>query len=155
MSSHDDRTIIPTQRMQLRAALERMDLFEGIEPDLLDDIQSQFRVVEVDAGTVVVRQGDDSSDLYVVDKGEFDVTAAVGGQSRFLGKLNPGEFFGEIAILRRSPRTATVTAQSAGRLWTLTADAFTTWLERSPETSRRVHATMRRRETANALRALQ
>ncbi len=72
-------------------------------------------------GAVVVRQGDPGREFYVVAAGEFSVTVA---DVRRPVILTRGTGFGEIALLRAVPRTATVTALSAGRLLVVEADDF-------------------------------
>ena len=75
---------------------------------------------EVDAGTVIVREGDPSDRFYVIARGRVDVTQ--GG--RHLRVEGPGEFFGEIGLLRDVPRTATVTAVEDAELLSLTREDF-------------------------------
>jgi MFS family permease len=77
--------------------------------------------VTVSPGTVVVRQGDPGRQFYVVAEGELAVT--VDGELRPV-LLGPGAGFGEIALLRAVPRTATVTAETAGRLLVVEGDDF-------------------------------
>ncbi|MGN6472162.1 MAG: cyclic nucleotide-binding domain-containing protein [Mycobacteriales bacterium] len=73
----------------------------------------------VDAGTVLVRQGEPADDLFVVVDGGFDVTSSGGraGRPTFVRSLGPGDVFGEIGLLEARPRTATVTATSAATVY--------------------------------------
>ncbi len=72
-------------------------------------------------GTVVVRQGDPGRRFYVIADGEFNVS--VDGVRRPV-PLGPGAGFGEVALLRVVPRTATITAVTSARLLTLEASDF-------------------------------
>jgi CRP-like cAMP-binding protein len=155
MTSPQDHTIVPTRRTYLRLTLDRMDLFKGIEPALIDELALQFRVADVAAGEVVIRQGEMGDHLYVVDSGDLEVSATLNNRASKLGDLHRGDFFGEIALLKGTPRGATITAVTTATLWTLSADALNQWLERTPTLRERMREVMRRRELANALRALQ
>src|SRR5690606_13545054 len=75
---------------------------------------------ELAAGTTVFSEGDAGDRYYVVESGEVDVV----GDGLTLTTLGPGEGFGEVALLRSSPRTATVVARSDVRLRALGSDHF-------------------------------
>lgn len=75
----------------------------------------------VSPGAVVIRQGDRGRQFYVVAEGAFSVT--VDGERRPV-TLGPGDGFGEIALLHNVPRTATITAETPGRLLVLEAHDF-------------------------------
>jgi CRP-like cAMP-binding protein len=72
------------------------------------------------AGDEIVRQGEPGDRFYVIDSGSAEVL--VDGLPS--ASLDPGDYFGEIALLRNVPRTATVRAREDGLLLTLTHDAF-------------------------------
>jgi CRP-like cAMP-binding protein len=76
--------------------------------------------VDVPAGHVVFHQGDVGDHYFVIESGEADVI----GDGQVVATLGPGLGFGEIALLRRIRRTATVRATSELRLKALRSDRF-------------------------------
>jgi CRP-like cAMP-binding protein len=70
---------------------------------------------------VVLREGDEPDDLYIVASGRLAVTTERGGH---VGELAEGDYFGEIGLLHRVPRTATVTAVIDGELWRMPGETF-------------------------------
>ena len=76
--------------------------------------------LHVPAGRAVFRQGDPADRFYVIETGAADVL----GDGRLLTTLGPGDGFGEIGLLRRVPRTATVRAASDLELQALTCIRF-------------------------------
>jgi CRP-like cAMP-binding protein len=90
--------------------------------------------VDVAAGKQLLREGDRGREFFIMLEGAADVRR--GG--RKLNSLKPNDFFGEIALVSRSPRTATVTTTADSRLLVITATAFRALLDRSPRIQLRV-----------------
>lgn len=86
--------------------LKKVPLFAGLDDRELEQIASSMRERRVAAGDVVLEQGAGGAGFFVVDEGRADVT--VDGSP--VGTVGPGDYFGEIALLTGSDRTATVTA---------------------------------------------
>jgi CRP-like cAMP-binding protein len=82
--------------------------------------------VPVTAGETVVRQGEPADRFYIIESGTFTVTqtAAPDAAPVVLRQLGPDEVFGELGLLNRTARTATVTADTDGRLLTLGREDF-------------------------------
>ena len=78
----------------------------------------------VQAGENVIQEGDPGDVLYIVESGELSCTKIIDGQSKFLKKYNPGDVFGELALLYNAPRAATITADSSSTLWVLDRHTF-------------------------------
>lgn len=78
------------------------------------------------ADEVIIRQGDSADRFYLIGDGRVRVTQTPTeeGDERHLRDLGPGDVFGEIGLLQRTRRTATVTALSDGLLYSLDAEAF-------------------------------
>lgn len=106
--------------------LERMDLFAAASRSSLEGLASASNEVAVPAGTPVVVEGEAADAFYVVEDGELDVTAVgerAGGPT-WLRRLGPGSYFGEIGLLGRVPRTATVTATTDCKLLRIDGSDF-------------------------------
>jgi eukaryotic-like serine/threonine-protein kinase len=84
----------------------------------------EFQSVTVQAGGIVVRQGDAADAAYIIIEGRCEVTREEHGISRFVRVMEAGEVFGETAILARSPRTATVRALTDVTLYSITGEVF-------------------------------
>lgn len=90
--------------------------------------------IEAPAGKVLMREGDRGREFFVLLKGTADVRR----KGRKINALKPNDFFGEIALVSRSPRTATVTTTSDAQLLVITASAFRSLLDQSPRIQLRV-----------------
>ncbi|WP_199616109.1 ABC transporter ATP-binding protein [Paenibacillus alkalitolerans] len=85
--------------------------FPGLDVDVLTALAKRFRKVEVAPGTILLRQGDEADCAYVVTKGEAEVLVKhPGGNDILVSSLGPGQYFGEIALVRGGRRTATIRA---------------------------------------------
>jgi MFS family permease len=100
--------------------LRSIPIFAPLPPAVLEYLAGRLITVRQQAGEVVFRQGDSGDRYYIVGEGEVEVT--VGGN--VAATLGPGEGFGEIALLRDVPRTATVQARTDVTLYALERDDF-------------------------------
>ena len=110
------------------ALLRAVPLFDALPLPALETVARQLDHVLVPAGEAVVRQGEVGDRFYVVVSG----SAQVEGDGRAITSLGPGDSFGEIALLRRIPRTATVRAVDELRLESLRGDRFLALMTGSP-----------------------
>lgn len=117
LRSVDRRSDVPIDRIELLAGSE---LFAPLPPTMLEKIASRAELLDVEAGEPVVVEGTGAERFYLVVEGQYEVTKS----GRHLRVLGPGDPFGEIALIRRVPRTASVRAISAGRLLALDGSAF-------------------------------
>jgi MFS family permease len=119
-------------------ALLRGVPFLGLLPlATLETLARHAERVPIGAGDVVIREGDVGDRFYILDAGEISISQ----DSEPLRTDGPGGFFGEIALLRDVPRTATVVATRPGALLALDREAFLTAVtgqDRSAETAHAV-----------------
>ena len=112
----DGDTLAPAELALLRS----LALFRPLPPATLDQLASALIAVSATDGDEIIRQGDSGDRFYVIAKGEVDVTS----DGRHVSTQGQGDYFGEIALLRDVPRTATVTAKGAVELYALERDEF-------------------------------
>ncbi len=113
-----DRTATPPLREL--ALLEGIPMFSALSLAAKERLARSLLPVEVPAGGTVITEGAHGDRFYVVVDGEADVAEA--GQHRCTH--GPGEYFGEIALLRDVPRTASVTARTRLALCALDRESF-------------------------------
>jgi MFS family permease len=102
------------------ALLRGIPIFAPLPPVTLEQLASLLSRVDIPAGEVIFRRGDPGDRFYVIGDGEVEI-ALDGGPPKALGR---GGYFGEIALLRDVPRTATVTTRSEVELYVLERDVF-------------------------------
>jgi MFS family permease len=112
-----DEVAAPTAELEL---LRAQPLFAPLAAPTLENLAGDLVPVSVAAGEEVVRAGEPGDRFYVVAAGDLDVIV----DGRPAGSLGPGDHFGEIALLRDVPRTATVRATTDARLYALARDDF-------------------------------
>ena len=110
------------------ALLRGTPIFEPLGPASIERIARNLIRVEAEPGTVVIREGDSGDRFYVIASGEMEVSR----HQLPVAKLGPGDFFGEIALLRNIPRTATVSASGYASLRSLDRAQFLAAVTGSP-----------------------
>jgi MFS family permease len=105
---------------ELLALLRRNALFAPLPLTTLERVMDELVPVAYESGTVVMEKGEAGTSYLLIASGEVDVT----DDGRPLGRCGPGDGVGEIALLRRVPRTASVTARGPLEGYELGAPAF-------------------------------
>ena len=127
-------------------ALARCPFFAGLSRRELIELAKVTEDMEVDEGKALTREGRSGSEFFVIVDGEVSVTKE-GSEVRRLG---PSDFFGEIALLEDTPRTATVTATTPLRFFVLTRQAFRSLLAHQPEIAEKVTRALEERVRATS-----
>ena len=100
--------------------LTSVPIFSPLPGASLESLAGRLVPLRVDPDTVIVREGDAGDRFYIVADGNFEVSQ----YGREISELGPGGYFGEIALLRNVPRTATVTAKTNAVLYALDREDF-------------------------------
>ena len=122
----DSEVAVPERELAL---LRGLPMFAPLPAATLEHLAGALRALRIEAGRTVVREGEAGDLFYVIGSGRVDVSA----DGRPLTTLGAGEYFGEIALLRAVPRTATVVASEDTELFTLERDEFVAAVTGHPE----------------------
>jgi MFS family permease len=107
------------------AILQSLDIFAGATRAALESLAKSAVEEKVAAGTVIIREGDEADDFFVLIDGQVEIIAAgEAGTERVIRVLNPPDYFGEIGLLERRPRTATVKAVTECTLYRINGNDF-------------------------------
>jgi CRP-like cAMP-binding protein len=119
-----------------RMMLQRSPLFRDLAPAVLERIAALATQRAYRRGEIVFSHGDAGDALFAVVTGKIRIsTGSAAGREIFLNIMEPGDTFGEIALLDGGPRTATATAIAAAELVSIRRGPLFELLEREPRTA--------------------
>jgi CRP/FNR family cyclic AMP-dependent transcriptional regulator len=121
--------------------LTAVPLFEGLSKKQLRRISSLMTRIDRPAGQVLTTQGQPGCEFFIVLEGEVEVRQG----DRVIATRRAGEYVGEIALLDRRPRTATVVAITPVSVEVLSRREFMSLLAQAPELAEQILATMAQR----------
>ena len=121
--------------------IRKVPLFSRLSKTELRDLAMLADEIDLRDGKEMTRQGHPGREFFVLLEGTADVRK----NGRKINTLGPGDFFGEIALVSREPRTATVTATSPVRTLVITDRSFRRLLDESPQVKTKVMEAMAKR----------
>ncbi|MCH9806290.1 MAG: cyclic nucleotide-binding domain-containing protein [Alphaproteobacteria bacterium] len=127
------------------AMVARVPLFSRFDAAAIADLVSLLRARTVTPGTQLMRKGDRGDAMYFIASGVVEVAG-----DNVDVRLTEGDFFGEMALLSREPRTATVTAVSSADLLVLDVDDFMRLVDRLPQFKSQIEEIARERKEGKA-----
>ena len=121
--------------------LKSLPLFADVPDEELAQIAGFAQEVTVDQGRELVREGDFSYEFMAIEEGEAEVTRS----GEHVADIGPGDFFGEVGLLEKTLRNATVTAKTPMKLVTLTGWDMKRMERHIPEAIERVRSAVEER----------
>jgi CRP-like cAMP-binding protein len=88
---------------------------------------------ELQAGTVIFKEGEEGDQMFIIQGGRVKVSRSIGGKEQMLAVLGKGDFFGEMALVTRERRTATVTTLEAVHLLAFNREGFLNMINKNPK----------------------
>ncbi|XP_022120158.2 cGMP-dependent protein kinase, isozyme 2 forms cD4/T1/T3A/T3B isoform X3 [Pieris rapae] len=114
-------------RELIKSAILDNDFMKNLEMTQIREIVDCMYPVEYAAGSVIIKEGDVGSIVYVMEEGRVEVSR----ENKYLSTMAPGKVFGELAILYNCKRTATIKAATDCRLWAIERQCFQTIMMRT------------------------
>lgn len=121
--------------------LAKVPLFAACSKKDLQHVAKRAEDVKVDAGKVIVSEGSAGAEFFVILEGEASITRH--GQE--VARVGPGDFFGDLALLDRAPRNATITALTPMELVVLGQREFSALIDEVPGFAHKLMAGLARR----------
>jgi uncharacterized protein YhbP (UPF0306 family) len=121
------------------------DVFRALPREEAAQVAGEMQPMTAEPGEEIVREGAPADRFFIITDGEVEVVRDVEGEERRLATMGKGQFFGEIAILRDMPRSATVRALSRVTLLAMERDAFKHLVAESLGTTQDFDAVVRER----------
>src|SRR5215471_14942215 len=122
--------------------ISRVPLFAELDAAEISDVMELLRAQVAEPGEIIVREGDDAHSMYFIAAGEVEI--ALKGKKEPL-RLGAGQFFGEVAVLRRARRSATVVALARTNLLVLDAHDLHALMQRDPRVAERIEDVVEKR----------
>jgi len=112
------------QRQRLTESVSGILLFRALDTDQMKHVVDAMFERKVSKGEVIIKQGDDGDNFYVIERGKFDCLVNKDGKTRSVLQLEDKGYFGELALMYNQPRAATVVALTDGQLWAMDRFSF-------------------------------
>jgi ATP-binding cassette subfamily B protein len=123
---------LQVQHRTLHNFLRQYSPFGGLPIDALRKMLADLKPVSVEAGEMVIRQGDPPGPMYVVEEGRLRAFVEEDGSRRYVNYLRKGDYFGELSLFKGAPRAASVQAVSPCTLLLLTPETFQSLINTVP-----------------------
>ncbi|GAW49957.1 MULTISPECIES: MFS transporter [unclassified Nocardioides] len=137
----DARLALPEYQPAHLELIRSLDLFAPLSPPVQESLARKLEPVSVPVGATILAEGETSDRFYLIVSGAVDVTK----NGRLLRIEGPGDFFGEIGLLRDVPRTATISALEPTELLALDRDDFLAAVTGAAESARAAEDVVRLR----------
>eukprot|EP01029_Cantina_marsupialis_P023527 TRINITY_DN5895_c0_g3_i1.p1 TRINITY_DN5895_c0_g3~~TRINITY_DN5895_c0_g3_i1.p1 ORF type:complete len:1899 (+),score=565.67 TRINITY_DN5895_c0_g3_i1:99-5795(+) len=133
--------LIQDNKSRMAQFLAEINFFENLPAETVLKLGDLFELMSVEDGDLVIQEGSRGDSFFVVVHGTFEVSV----RHKLLATLNPGDYFGEMALLNDVPCTATVRSIGEALLFCLHRQAFTQFVRNVPELYQRLRSLMSKR----------
>ncbi|GFO14671.1 CAMP-dependent protein kinase type ii regulatory subunit [Plakobranchus ocellatus] len=129
----------PEQRSRLAQAVAGILLFKSLDDSQLGRVVDAMFERRVTPNEMVIRQGDDGDNFYVIDRGRFGVLVLQDGHDKRVHQFENVGSFGELALMYNMPRSASIVAETEGVLWAMDRASFRRIVQRAAFKKRKLY----------------
>ena len=136
--------------MTIEDSLKKIPLFHNLQSNELELVVRSTRLMTYDAGRTIIREGRTGAAFFMIISGRVEVVKDMDGPSPVvLANFGPGDFFGEIATIAHSPRSASVRALEETECLVIWRADFAAFINQFPEAAAQLEAKARARLTGS------
>ena len=129
----------PEETERILNILKKNVLFQHLDPEQMNTVKDAFTLIKYKEGDVIIKQGDDGYNFYVLDEGTVHCNVKKEEEVVFQMDYEVGQSFGELAIMYNAPRAATCEATSECSLWALDRVSFKVILMKTTISKRNIY----------------
>jgi len=127
-------TFSPEQLAALAERLSKIEIFKNVSPANLENLSRAIDMQTFEPGFVVFREGDEGDAMYLIERGEVDITVQDrAGQEKLLRTFGPGDVVGEFSLLDGRPRSASMRARTRCAVLRLQRQVFMRFIQSRPQ----------------------
>jgi len=127
-------TFSPDQLAALAERLGKIEIFKHVSPANLENLSRAIDMQTFEPGFVVFREGDEGDAMYLIERGEVDITVQDrAGQEKLLRTFGPGDVVGEFSLLDGRPRSASMRARTQCEVLRLQRQVFMRFIQSRPQ----------------------
>jgi len=134
---------------RMRDVLRHTYFFQSLKMHELDELIGGLRMIRVQKGYEIIKQGDPGDAFYLIASGRVSITVKKGFRTGKVAELGVDDFFGEMALISNEPRSATVTAEEVTELFVLQRKDFDQILMKNPAIAQEIRKAFVERKTKN------
>jgi cAMP-dependent protein kinase regulator len=109
---------------QIKSLIEKSILFRSMNKEDIGIVIDAMEEVFTEDGQDVILEGEQGDTLFIISEGSFDCSKVIKGVKTYLKTYNPGDFFGELALMYNAPRAASIKSKGQGKLFGLDRATF-------------------------------
>ena len=113
--------------------LKKVVLFKYLSPAELDSLTKRLQRKDIPKGTLIIKEGSDGHEMFLITRGEVEISITRNDSKLVLAELGESSFFGEMALITDKPRTATVMALIDSEAYVLSKSEFQGLLVKEPQ----------------------
>src|SRR5213595_2161686 len=126
--------------------LRQVPLFESLDEEAAKELSGLLETLDCEAPKVLFRAGDAGDAMYIIERGKVRISVqATDGRELTLTELGQGDFFGELTLLDRQPRSANATVSEESRLAVLSREHFLSFMRSKPNVALEMLTALARR----------
>jgi ATP-binding cassette subfamily B protein len=134
---------------RLRHVLQNTYFFQSLKMNELDELIGHLRMIRVQKGYEIIKQGDPGDAFYLIASGKVSVWLKKGFKRGKVAELLTDDFFGEMALISNEPRNATVIAEEVTELFILQKYDFDKILMKNPAIAQELKRAYQERKARN------
>lgn len=115
---------VVTRREKYDQFLRKVKLFKGMDPYDISKLGETLKQVHFEADEFVCKEGDQGNEMYLVEQGSLVALKQINGKPKDVFEYSTGDYFGELALLKRVPRQASIRAKTKCTLLCITKEVF-------------------------------